>query len=378
MAKITYDLVSMAGILRDYVSPKYLNREHQFLVDIADSLYNTGINPKEFKAEYRDLYDQYGKSFWDKVLADMSAIDGQIYDNRGASDLFADYQDRIGDADFYEDYYDPYKGPSDGYGVYSYRNGQEDSYTYAENYDEALKYAKWDLTHKNYIDVVRIIDNATGEIVDEFDSLDSIGEGCSPRRKSKKKKIVTQGCSSKEGCGSKRRVAKEDSYYDRDGDNGRYVIGKDFNTKDWFIYDNVTDKNFCWCDTEEEAIEIVKTLPGYDQKSESYKREGIGVGVKDAGKYYELVDYFDVWGNEEDGWEVNDQTVWDGADDIYMSADTTDTELIDYLKSIRYLDDNVKESDLYIDWGDGDFIEIFKADDMMPICCLRLNEYSRK
>lgn len=209
MAKITYDLVSMAGILRDYVSPKYLNREHQLLVDIADSLYNTGINPKEFKAEYRDLYDQYGKSFWDKVLADMSAIDGQIYDNRGASDLFADYQDRIGDADFYEDYYDPYKGPSDGYGVYSYRNGQEDSYTYAENYDEALKYAKWDLTHKNYIDVVRIIDNATGEIVDEFDSLDSIGEGCSPRRKSKKKKIVTQGCSSKEGCGSKREIAKE-------------------------------------------------------------------------------------------------------------------------------------------------------------------------
>ena len=134
------------------------------------------------------------------------------------------------------------------------------------------------------------------------------------RKKSKKKKVINQGCSSKEGCGSKKKSTKE----------------------------------------------------------------GIGVGVKDSGKYYELVDYFDVWGNEEDGWEVNNQTVWDGADDIYMSADTTETELIDYLKSIRYLDDNVKESDLYIDWGDGDFIEIFKADDMMPICSLRLNEYSRK
>ena len=205
-------------------------------------------------------------------------------------------------------------------------------------------------------------------------------ESCGSRKKSKKKKIINQGCSSKEGCGSKRRVAKEDSYDDWEGDDGRYVIGKDFNTKDWFIYDNVTDKNVCWCDTEEEAIETVKTLPGYDQKSESYKREGIGVGVKDAGKYYELVDYFDVWGNEEDGWEVNDQAVWakNGADDIYLSADTTDIELIDYLKGIGYLDDDVKESDLYIDWGDGDFIEIFKADDMMPICCLRLNEYSRK
>ena len=40
----------------------------------------------------------------------------------------------------------------------------------------------------------------------------------------------------------------------------RYVIGKDFNTKDWFVYDNETDTNICWCDTEEEAIQFVKKI----------------------------------------------------------------------------------------------------------------------
>ena len=104
------------------------------------------------------------------------------------------------------------------------------------------------------------------------------------------------------------------------------------------------------------------------------KAEGINYGAT-SGKYYDLVDYFDVLGNEEDGWEVNNQTV--EADDIFISDDTTDEELLDYLKGIRYFNQDVKLSDIYIDWGDGDFIEIFKADDMMPICSLRLNEYSK-
>lgn len=38
----------------------------------------------------------------------------------------------------------------------------------------------------------------------------------------------------------------------------RYVIGKDFNIKDWFVYDNKTNINVCRCDTEEECIKFVK------------------------------------------------------------------------------------------------------------------------
>ena len=31
----------------------------------------------------------------------------------------------------------------------------------------------------------------------------------------------------------------------------RYLIFKDFNTKDWVVYDNETDRNICRCNTEE-------------------------------------------------------------------------------------------------------------------------------
>ena len=37
----------------------------------------------------------------------------------------------------------------------------------------------------------------------------------------------------------------------------RYVIGKDFNTKDWFVYDNDTDRNICR-GTEEEVRQYVE------------------------------------------------------------------------------------------------------------------------
>lgn len=40
--------------------------------------------------------------------------------------------------------------------------------------------------------------------------------------------------------------------------NERYTIVKDFNTKDWFVYDNETGRNICWCETEKECIKFVK------------------------------------------------------------------------------------------------------------------------
>lgn len=38
----------------------------------------------------------------------------------------------------------------------------------------------------------------------------------------------------------------------------RYVIEKDFNTKDWWVYDNKIDKYIYICDSEEEAKKYVK------------------------------------------------------------------------------------------------------------------------
>ncbi len=38
----------------------------------------------------------------------------------------------------------------------------------------------------------------------------------------------------------------------------RYVIGRDPNTKDWWVYDNETDKYVCFFDTEEDAKQYVR------------------------------------------------------------------------------------------------------------------------
>ena len=43
-----------------------------------------------------------------------------------------------------------------------------------------------------------------------------------------------------------------------DSMNERYVIGKDFNTKDWWVFDNELGLRICYFDTEEEAKEWVK------------------------------------------------------------------------------------------------------------------------
>lgn len=96
------------------------------------------------------------------------------------------------------------------------------------------------------------------------------------------------------------------------------------------------------------------------------------VGHNDPGRYFDLIDYFDVWGNEDDGWEVNDQTVVE--EKIWISDDTTEEELFNYLKdTVGYFNRNTKFSDVEIQWNDPDFIEIFQASDGCPVCSLRVS-----
>ena len=40
----------------------------------------------------------------------------------------------------------------------------------------------------------------------------------------------------------------------------RYIIGQDFNTKNWFVYDNETNYDICFCNTEEEAKAVIVYL----------------------------------------------------------------------------------------------------------------------
>ncbi len=99
--KIPYQLVSMAAILRDYIDPEYANQEHRYLTGIADYLYNATIsrNPdkesENLLPEYKAVYDKYGRDYFEKVLDDMYAIDGQLTGKGKERELFEDYMDRL-------------------------------------------------------------------------------------------------------------------------------------------------------------------------------------------------------------------------------------------------------------------------------------------
>ena len=89
---------------------------------------------------------------------------------------------------------------------------------------------------------------------------------------------------------------------------------------------------------------------------------------------YTLINYFDVWGNEVDGYEVNNQCV--EATDVIIADDATDQDIINYLFQHEYLNDDGLW--LYEIENNGDFIEIFAKETMMPLYGLRRNYDSKR
>lgn len=51
--------------------------------------------------------------------------------------------------------------------------------------------------------------------------------------------------------------------------NDRYVIGKDFNTKDWWVYDNEINLRVCWFNNEEQAKEWIEKKVEANNKEEN-------------------------------------------------------------------------------------------------------------
>lgn len=79
---------------------------------------------------------------------------------------------------------------------------------------------------------------------------------------------------------------------------------------------------------------------------------------------YKLIDYFDVWGNVKDGWEVNN--LCEIKDDIILAEDTTDEEIIDFLIMINYLESEAK-GQVHLESQDNEMIEIVQTKDDYPI-----------
>jgi hypothetical protein len=81
---------------------------------------------------------------------------------------------------------------------------------------------------------------------------------------------------------------------------------------------------------------------------------------------YELVDYFDVWGNEEEGWEVNNLS-------REGELELEDLESLTILKALidfGFLRDTVTFKDISIERL-GEIVEIYEKANCKPICSLR-------
>lgn len=82
---------------------------------------------------------------------------------------------------------------------------------------------------------------------------------------------------------------------------------------------------------------------------------------------YQLINYFDVWGNAKDGYEINNMCVEE--ENIWVDDDSTPKEIVSYLKNIGYLSTNDMRKLVVEDLGE--FIEIYKRKGMYPLYSLR-------
>lgn len=82
---------------------------------------------------------------------------------------------------------------------------------------------------------------------------------------------------------------------------------------------------------------------------------------------WQLIDYFDVWGNANDGWDVNDCSVVE--ENIWLDNSVTNKEILKYLEKIGYL--NTSDMRKLVVEDMGDIIEINQKKGNKPLYSLR-------
>lgn len=79
----------------------------------------------------------------------------------------------------------------------------------------------------------------------------------------------------------------------------------------------------------------------------------------------EFTNYFDVWGNKKDGWEVNNLCVRFVAD--IEPCEMNDRDLLRLLKAQRFLKKECRTNQLLFDWVGPDMVEIGVKRDLYPL-----------
>lgn len=83
---------------------------------------------------------------------------------------------------------------------------------------------------------------------------------------------------------------------------------------------------------------------------------------------YTLVNYFDVWGNEEEGYEINN--LCNEVEGITITEDASEKDILKYLVQIGFLTTSDRRK-VRIDTTDGDMMEIYAVKGNYPIGLLR-------
>jgi hypothetical protein len=78
----------------------------------------------------------------------------------------------------------------------------------------------------------------------------------------------------------------------------------------------------------------------------------------------QIINYFDVWGNETDGFDVNDVSLF-GRFEIEKEWEDN-SELLEWLKSVDFIQDHAELADIRIEWNDGN-IELTEEKSGMPL-----------
>lgn len=79
---------------------------------------------------------------------------------------------------------------------------------------------------------------------------------------------------------------------------------------------------------------------------------------------YKLIDCYDVLGNEEEGYEVNNLCTC--VTGIEIADDATDTDIINYLKSINFLSEKATTETVELE-GDNFYIELTEKETGYPL-----------
>jgi hypothetical protein len=83
---------------------------------------------------------------------------------------------------------------------------------------------------------------------------------------------------------------------------------------------------------------------------------------------WQLVNYFDVWGNKIDGWEVNNLCM--EGDPFLLSDECTQKNVVQKLKEIGFFKKTVRMNMVDFSIWDNDMIEISQRNNGCPICRL--------